>query len=545
MFEIRIQDQRINAYRLIKGHTRQDVELKAAAQIAVWNEKAKRKQEKADLQARRLASVSDHWQAAQEAEALTEEASSAVSALEGLLLALLSQPVPSWKDLKDHSNFAEQMPARPKQRENPPPPSLAAYQLKLTIMDKLIPSRRKKKESQAVDDFSAAMRLWDQTCQSIRAANEALNEQYAKDEGDWEEKRRQFDLTQKASNAAIDSLRIAYVEGIGEAIEFKANETLARTHLPDGFPQGSEVSYDPANRTLIVDFELTDIAVLPEYREAKYVRSRSEVTFKPFSETWKKATYDAVLYQAALGLIHRLFTADDKDWIYSVVFNGWVRSIDKSTGADAHGCILSLQVGRDEFLPLDLRRVDPKACFRSLKGVASSRLSELTPIKPIQQLNKQDSRFVAGYSVANGIDERTNLAAMDWQDFENLIREVFEKEFARNGGEVKITQASRDGGVDAVAFDPDPIRGGKIVIQAKRYTNTVGVSAVRDLYGTVQHEGAMKGILVTTAAYGSDAYEFAKDKPITLISGGELLTILDRHGHTAKIDLREARALRI
>ena len=182
--------------------------------------------------------------------------------------------------------------------------------------------------------------------------------------------------------------------------------------------------------------------------------------------------------------------------------------------------------------------------FSSLKGVASSKLSELTPIKPIQQLNKEDSRFVTGYAVVGTLDARTNLAAMDWLDFENLIREIFEKEFCRNGGEVKITQASRDGGVDAVAFDPDPVRGGKIVIQAKRYINTVGVSAVRDLFGTVQHEGAMKGILVTTATYGPDAYEFARDKPLTLISGGELLTMLDRHGHAAKIDLSEARALR-
>jgi restriction system protein len=64
--------------------------------------------------------------------------------------------------------------------------------------------------------------------------------------------------------------------------------------------------------------------------------------------------------------------------------------------------------------------------------------------------------------------------------------------FSRSGGEVKVTRASRDGGVDAIAFDPDPIRGGKIVIQAKRYTNTVEVSAVRDLYGTVVNEGAIK-----------------------------------------------------
>ena len=48
-----------------------------------------------------------------------------------------------------------------------------------------------------------------------------------------------------------------------------------------------------------------------------------------------------------------------------------------------------------------------------------------------------------------------------------------------------MTQASRDRGVDALVFDPDPVRGGKYVIQAKRYTTTVDVSAVRDLYGTV------------------------------------------------------------
>ena len=43
-----------------------------------------------------------------------------------------------------------------------------------------------------------------------------------------------------------------------------------------------------------------------------------------------------------------------------------------------------------------------------------------------------------------------------------------------------------------VAYDPRPVLGGKVVIQAKRYKNTVGVSAVRDLFGTVHNEGASK-----------------------------------------------------
>jgi restriction system protein len=111
---------------------------------------------------------------------------------------------------------------------------------------------------------------------------------------------------------------------------------------------------------------------------------------------------------------------------------------------------------------------------------------------------------------------------MDWEDFEHLVRELFEKEFGRDGAEVHVTRASSDGGVDAVVLDPDPIRGGKIVIQAKRYTNTVGLSAVRDLYGTVINEGANRGILVSTADYGSDSYDFVKGKPISLLNGSNL-----------------------
>ena len=130
---------------------------------------------------------------------------------------------------------------------------------------------------------------------------------------------------------------------------------------------------------------------------------------------------------------------------------------------------------------------------------------------------------------------------MNWEDFEHLVRELFEREFEDIKGEVKVTQSSRDRGVDAVAFDPDPIKGGKIIIQAKRYTNTVKVESVRALYGIMQDEGAMKGILITTSDFGSDAYHFAKDKPITLLSGNNLLSMLEKHGHKARINLKEAK----
>ncbi|EES50371.1 restriction endonuclease [Clostridium botulinum] len=134
-------------------------------------------------------------------------------------------------------------------------------------------------------------------------------------------------------------------------------------------------------------------------------------------------------------------------------------------------------------------------------------------------LNRNDSRFVTPIEVLNNLEEGTNLAEMDWEDFEHLVRELFEKIFSGENCEVKVTQASRDCGVDAIAFDPDVIRGGRFVIQAKRYNNIVPTSAVRDLYGTMMAEGANKGILVTTSYFGKDSMEFAKEKPITLMGG--------------------------
>ncbi len=55
------------------------------------------------------------------------------------------------------------------------------------------------------------------------------------------------------------------------------------------------------------------------------------------------------------------------------------------------------------------------------------------------------------------------------------------------------------------------------------------------------NEGATKGILVTTADYGPDAYNFAKNKPLTLMSGSNLLFLLEKHGHHARINIVEAK----
>jgi restriction system protein len=249
--------------------------------------------------------------------------------------------------------------------------------------------------------------------------------------------------------------------------------------------------------------------------------------------------YDEIISQIALRTIHEVYESVYVDVVDFVVFNGYVDSIDKKTGNDFRACILSIQAEKEYFMGLNLKQVSSKDCISGLKGVLASEFINLAPVKPILNLNREDRRIIETDEIIDAFDTSKNLADMDWQKFEVLVRDLFSKEFSGDGVDVKVTQASRDAGVDAIIFDPDPIKGGKFVIQAKRYNNVVGVSAVRDLYGTVMNEGAVKGILVTTSTYGKDSIEFAKDKPLTLLSGAELVHMFNRHGYDVNIALRK------
>ncbi len=67
------------------------------------------------------------------------------------------------------------------------------------------------------------------------------------------------------------------------------------------------------------------------------------------------------------------------------------------------------------------------------------------------------------------------------------------------------------------------------------YTKTVSPTHVRDLYGTMQHEGATLGIMITTSGYGPGSVEFANGKPLHLIDGPGLISICQEHHIPARI----------
>jgi restriction system protein len=495
---------------------------------------------------------------AEHVDELNQEAKEAIDSLNNILVHTLSvddtvdwdaikrkdafriKPVKFFKDGKVPDFITFNSFGRPTEFENisqPIEPTFEKVKNGYGIFSKLFRGKAIK------EDFETQVSKWQQEKEQTNKNNEKRELFFNKVVTSFENKKKEFEKEKQRDNEALENVKLRYNEKDPKAIEEYCDLVLNGSQYPDYFPKNWVLEYREDSRIAVVEYDLPSPDQLPTVESYKYIKTRDEVSEKALTLAARKKLYDITIYQICIRTLHELFEADVVNALDAVAFNGFVSNTNPATGIEETKLIMSIVADKDQFIAFDLSQVDPKATFKHLKGVAAASLVDLTPIPPIIQLDKSDKRIIDGRNVVGNLDNSVNLAAMHWDDFEHLIRELFEKEFVSSGGEVKVTQASSDGGVDAIAFDPDPIRGGKIVIQAKRYTNVVGVAAVRDLYGTVMNEGATKGILVTTSDYGKDSYAFAKDKPITLLNGSNLLSLLEKHGHKARINIAEEKKI--
>lgn len=306
-------------------------------------------------------------------------------------------------------------------------------------------------------------------------------------------------------------------------VEYFSAALYASTAWPEGFPRQVSASYDPAPRQLVLNWELPGFDIVPEAKSVRYMPGADQDKETARPATQRRALYREVLAQCVLLVLHDLFAADESGVLESVALNGFVDDHDPATGRRAQVVLATVMVPEATFSGLNLALVSPVDCLvDGLRGQLSARPDQRTAVRP----GRIPDDVGQGVVSHGGGDDNPDLYEMDPIEFESLVAELFRA----RGMRAVTTQRSNDGGVDVEALDPDPISGGKIIVQVKRYRDTVPPSAVRDLYGTVQGAGANKGVLVTTSTFGPGSYTFANDKPLTLVSGPELVDLLGRHG---------------
>jgi restriction system protein len=111
--------------------------------------------------------------------------------------------------------------------------------------------------------------------------------------------------------------------------------------------------------------------------------------------------------------------------------------------------------------------------------------------------------------------------------FERLCQRIL-----RESGfvEVVVTGRSGDGGIDGYGILKMGLLSFKVLFQCKRYKDSVGPSAVRDLHGAMQGR-AEKGLLITTGNFTSGSKAEAQRDgapPIDLIDGNDLCDLLKK-----------------
>ncbi|MGK6310835.1 restriction endonuclease [Variovorax sp. DT-64] len=462
-----------------------------------------------------------------EADDLNAELNDRLEELQGILAHTLS--------LDDRIDFDALRPLETFEPFQPPPelaPGRAPRPSDVQApsgLRKLIPGATKKHAAaltQAAKEHEAAIARFNH-------AEAGKREQFGKLKADYEQRKQLFDEGVRRRNAEVDEFQAAYRAKEPDAVVAYNEMVLARSEYPtEGFPQKFRTAYSVDSAELVVEYDLPEVQAIPKEADYRYVKTKDSIESKSRKPTEIKQIYQDIVASVALRTLHELFEADQADALALITFNGMVDTHDPASGREVRVPVISVRTPKIEFLGLRLEKIDKVACLRNLGAQVSSRPDELQAIKPIVVFDMVDKRFIEQGDALSGLETRPNLMDMTPSAFEVLVSNLFGK----MGLDTKLTRSSRDGGVDAVAFDTRPVLGGKVVIQAKRYRDTVGVSAVRDLYGTMLNEGANKGILVCTSGYGPDAYNFSKDKPIELIDGGGLLYLLREHaGVTARI----------
>ncbi|MFI6564505.1 restriction endonuclease [Streptomyces sp. NPDC050534] len=497
--------------------------------VGVWAEMQREQQRQAEAEARRQREQARQARAYQrqvaqsqreyrqaEARRRTEEMEAEVAALQGILAAGCRAPAFRAASLMRSVDVRPFAPGQLAVPLSMPDPNQYQAQGGWTA------NRRAQAEAEARARFE---RDW----YAAQAAEQQRQQQLAAQQREYTQWAQAQLSEVRRHNAGITEV----TEGVRRrdpdaAVEYFSAALYSSSAWPEGFPRQVTAAYDPAARELVLDWELPGYGVVPGTKSVRYMPTVDQDKETPRPVGQRRALYREVLAQSMVLVLHELFAADEFDALESVALNGFVDDHDPATGRRAHIFLATVMARRCVFGGLHLEQVDAVSCLTDgLRGQLAARPDQLAPVRPGRRPQDVGNAVVThGGDEPQGGDEEPDLFEMDPIAFEMLVADLFRA----MGMQAVTTQRSNDGGVDVDAVDPAPIRGGKIVVQVKRYRHTVPPTAVRDLYGTVQDVGANKGVLVTTAGFGPGSHTFANGKPLELVSGGELVDLLHRHG---------------
>ena len=410
-YQLAIHHPGLNKHRVIRGNDRYHVEGAAAAQQRAWAEQYARKvamdERRRDRDGKRQ-EVEDNQA---EAEERMAEAQAALDELRGVLAATLR--------VDDRVDWAAMMQppfSQPKPKERPylPLPTEPVFdpngwRQQKGFVTTLVPFLANRAEAAARTEFGLAHLKWRERMDAAQATNEKIYAENLRDFEDWQRRAAAHEKARIRHNAFVEQSRAAYQALDADAILDYCDLVLSESQYPDCFPKEFELEYRVATRTLIVAYQLPAADNLPRLESVKFSRTKGDFIETELTKREFEQLYSDVVFQIAIRTVHELFEADVVRALDSVIFNGNVRALNAGTGHKEDRCILSVRAGRAVFEAINLRNIEPRACFESLGGVAGAKILDCRAVKPLGEIDKSEKRFTTAQDVSGesgtGLDE--------------------------------------------------------------------------------------------------------------------------------------------
>lgn len=212
-YTCRIRHQGLNAYRVIKGHDKTQIQSEAHRQISAWTQQwaeLQRQATSSHLQVgRNLRDASKAW-----AAFATLQMQRVVGECDRILaIALDVDNRLDFEKLKSQVTFNLPEPEKPilETIAHEPDRTDHEFDVGMGLLDRLSSSRREKRIREMDVTFATAHADWRIVRDRLNSQNTAEEQRYDQEMSDWRAAKDRFCETVAKSNATVDDFRDAYL----------------------------------------------------------------------------------------------------------------------------------------------------------------------------------------------------------------------------------------------------------------------------------------------------------------------------------------------
>ncbi len=198
---------------------------------------------------------------------------------------------------------------------------------------------------------------------------------------EFETQKKIFNENQQKKNEQVDNLKLSLKNGEEDGVITYFSMVLERSEYPDGFPQDFDLEYNAKEGSILIEYFIPEPSIVPNIQEFSYNKSKDIIVEKNRNKLEIKSLYENVVSSLALRTIHEVVESDQFMVIKNITFEGLVSTINKSTGNEENVKIISVTVTRDQFLTINLEKVDPFVCVQSLGAKMSADVISMKAIK--------------------------------------------------------------------------------------------------------------------------------------------------------------------